>query len=137
MRPLYETQQDLQNEVQAIQAVGDAWGCEFFKLPISYVMDFAAIRGGDVVGFVEVRTRKNTSTQYPTIMFSLNKYLKAQEYADVGLSTILLVQYTDAIKYLDITEKHDRLVIGGRNHLRDSADIEPVVHFNTDRMRTL
>jgi hypothetical protein len=66
LRPQYENEGDWQAEVKIMERVAKALGfSDFRKLPASYVLDFAAIRGDQITGFVEVKRRHNKMSQYP------------------------------------------------------------------------
>ena len=79
-RPIYETQADRDNEQNIAGIVEARFNCTLHKMPMKYILDFAAVRDNAVVAFVEVRQRKIPSTQYDEYMISMNKLTAAQEY---------------------------------------------------------
>jgi hypothetical protein len=130
-RPKYETSEDLSKEALAIQkfiaSFGDA--VEFAKLPIQYKMDFCLIDDQTVCTFVEVKCRKNKKTAYSTYIISMSKIVVAKAYNDIGIKCILLVQWTDEMGWVDLSNNEWPVKIGGRKDRGDWQDIEPVAHI--------
>ena len=103
MRPLYESEEDLNEEGKIITDLCAAWDCDYYKLPISYRLDFLLeTKDKHPLGFVECKRRDFHWNQYPDIMISLSKVITAM---NLGVAT------------------------GRTLNTRDSADIEPVVHI--------
>ena len=73
MRPLYETDADLEREGSVVGALEKLWGCEMVKLPIRYHLDYVAKRGDKAVAFCEIKTR-NYTMQPPTIPHRVDGY---------------------------------------------------------------
>ena len=141
-RPMYEGDADRSNELSAITRMADAFSVEFAKLPISYRMDYAVIKGGQISGFVEVKSRNMTWGQYPNVILSMSKVEKACSYFDLlKLPSLLLVATTDGL--IHYTHMHDvpsnsKLEFSGRTvNTRDSADIEPCYHIPNERFSKL
>ena len=55
MRPRYERKVDLTNEVAVMEELAKKFDCTYYKLPVKYGVDFAAVRDGVIVAFVEVK----------------------------------------------------------------------------------
>ncbi len=81
-RPMYESAADRSNEQHVIERLAAAWGGEYHKLPISYRMDYAVVRNGEIASFVEIKARHMRWGQYPTVMISMSKVLTAANYAE-------------------------------------------------------
>jgi hypothetical protein len=80
------------------------------------------------VCFAELKTRKNASTQYPTLMLSLNKWKHGTELAKtVNVPFIVIAKWTDGIFFLNASKTEVEIGIGGRQDRGDNQDIEPVV----------
>ena len=129
-RPMYESAADRSNEQQVIERLAAAWGGEYHKLPISYRMDYAVVRNGEIASFVEIKARHMRWGQYPTVMISMNKVLTAANYAEsLGLPTMFVVCTSDGRLHfarLGDIRLHAKLVHGGRTvQTRDGGDIEP------------
>ena len=75
------------------------WGCKLEKLPIDYRLDYAVIREGEIVAWIELKNRKLYSDQYQDSMINLNKWMKAKEFRGISdIPTLLAVRYKDLIK---------------------------------------
>ena len=136
-RTVYETDSDLEKELELISLVSEKWQCSYFKLPISYRLDFALTRNDRIVSFVEVRCRNNSIDKYSTIVCAVNKRVKALELsAATDVKSIFLVKYTDKIAYIDFAVKPDSISIGGRTgkNRRDYEDVEPICHYSVERL---
>jgi hypothetical protein len=130
-RPNYETSEDLSKEALAIQKFIARFGgaVEFAKLPIQYKMDFCLIDDETVCTFVEVKCRTNKKTAYSTYIISMSKIVVAKAYNDIGIKCILLVQWTDEMGWVDLSNNEWPVKIGGRKDRGDWQDIEPVAHI--------
>jgi hypothetical protein len=129
MRPLYESQSDLQNEFAVAALLAKRWSCEFRKLPIKYGVDFAVCQGRDIVAFAEIKCRSYSYSQLDRLggyMVSAHKWavgLTLSRSFDVPL--VLIVRLTDGIFWTKDTS--GKLVMGGRSDRGDEQDIEPCV----------
>lgn len=139
VRPMYETQTDLDGEIAMMERLCARKGHEFRKLPIAYRLDFVVHEAGSnkPLCFVECRKRSNTMGQYPTYMVSLNKVLFARKLATACMvKAYLLVEFTDGLAMLDFNEDCD-VRIGGHNNRGDWQDIELVAHYDITKMRRM
>ena len=130
MRQMYESSSDRSNEQSVAARLAAAWGGTYEKLPISYRMDYAVVKGGEIAAFVEVKSRHMTWGQYPTVMISMSKVLTAANYYNtLGLHTMFVVSTTDGrLHYTRLSDihLHAKLVHGGRTvQTRDGGDVEP------------
>ena len=130
-RPTYETSEDLSKEALAIKKFIASFGeaVAFEKLPIQYKMDFCLIDDETVCTFVEVKCRTNKKTAYSTYIISMSKVVVAKAYSDIGIKCILLVQWTDEMGWVDLSNNEWPVKIGGRKDRGDWQDIEPVAHI--------
>ena len=137
MRPRYEQEGDRQAEVKIMERVATALGfSDFRKLPASYVLDFAAIRGKDIAGFVEVKRRHNKISQYPDIFVALHKLNAASQLNMIGKKTIFAVEWDDCTGWL-LLEDPSHISFTGRVDRNDPADLEPMAHFPIDRVKII
>lgn len=138
MRPFYENDTDRTNERAVADKICSIMSCEAMKLPISYGLDYALCRGPEIIAFAEVKRRKNHSARYDTIMVSALKRMKAREITlATGRPCFFAVEYDDGIFLIDFKEQPDRVEHGGRKDRGDSADMEPVIHYQVNRMKCL
>jgi len=127
MRPIYESDTDLYNEREVINALNDLWQTQSTKLPRSYGLDYTLTRGGRVTAFVEIKCRTIPSWTYDTYMISLAKVLKAKSLGNnVGVPAFLVVRWNDMVGYVDLRIVALDVQVGGRKDRGDEQDIEPV-----------
>jgi hypothetical protein len=136
MRPLYESSKDLENEQSVAAALSQAWGCSLNKLPMSYHVDWVLESEGKLCAFAELKCRNNPRSKYPTLMLSLNKWVRGCELAKYsGVPFILVVRWSDGLFWIKHTDTPITTGIGGRHDRNDKQDIEPVVYINTEHFK--
>lgn len=128
MRQQYETQHDLDNEIEIGNYLCQKWKCTMEKLPISYKVDFMFFQNSIPKALVEMRVRKIKHDQYADGVFmSLGKFTTGHQYSEIlNIPFIFAVKFTDGL-FVSKLEKGYSVKWGGRNQMRDSADREPVV----------
>ena len=131
MRPTYETDADLANEVEIKEILSDQWKVAFHKMPRSYNIDWLLVDAdGMAKAFVELKCRSNPSTQYPTLMLSLHKWMHGKELArEINGVFLVVVRWTDGLFYCIPQECEVTFGVGGRTDRGDDQDVEPVVHI--------
>lgn len=135
MRKRYESQADRDKEKQVSSVLETLWNCQLIKMPVSYNLDYLALRNGQPVAAVEMRHRSNKINKYPTFMFGLSKILNAVKFrVALNVPCFLVVVFTDATAYVDLSEKPDSVKEGGRTDRNDGADIEPVAHYRINQL---
>lgn len=136
-RPVYESQSDLDNEVEVLTRLkGRGWS--FIKLPKSYHMDYLAFREGKPFSFIEIKTRTFPKNQFDTSFINLDKLIKAKELSSaLELGTWLFVQWTDQIGCINLNTCEYEIRLGGRTDRNDPADIGPVIHIKVDDFKEL
>lgn len=144
MRPLYETEGDLERESEVAALIEGRWNCKLMKMPIRYHLDFAAVRGDKVVAFCEVKTRNYTMEQidkFGGYLMSIGKWANARALnASTNLPFILIVKASDAVYYASFDSGNftpDEVLMRGRKDRNDWQDIEPCVLLNTKRFKEL
>lgn len=136
MRPIYETQGDLSREAGVAHHIGNAWGCSMQKLQPRDAFDYAAMRGDEIVGFVEIKNRTNPMGRYPTYMISMTKLATAQSiYLATYVPCVLVVKWSDCIGWISLNNAEVVLKMGGRSDRNDPQDTEPVCHIDMSRFR--
>lgn len=136
-RTQYESEADRRAETNVIEKVVKAFDVDgYYKLPISYVLDFAVTKSNRVIGFVEVKARSCEMQTYPTFFVAVKKVLAAGEFDRLGLKTRLFVKWRDCIGYTLLREP-DQITYGGRFDRGDPADQEPLAHFGINRFSIL
>lgn len=70
MRPRYERQADRDAENRLIELVCKHYQLNgFFKLPASYILDFAVSRNDKIIGFVEVKKKNHGYAKVPNFFY--------------------------------------------------------------------
>jgi len=63
MRPIYEKQSDIENELGVARDISAAWMCDVYKLPPLESADFAIEVNGEYVGLIEIKCRNYSYDQ--------------------------------------------------------------------------
>jgi len=139
-RPMYETADHRLAEDAVRDLIAVNWRCKVEKMPISYKLDFAAVRERIVVAFLEVKCRQHRFGQYPTLMLSAAKWQAGCALAETyHIPFGLVIGWQDGVYWCRAqNDPSIRLEWGGRStQTRDSADIEPVVHVPVGQFKPL
>ena len=138
MRPLYETQQDRDNEQAMSSIIERQFDCQLTKMPIKLSLDFMATRNGRAVAFIEARQRKTKMLQYPTYMISLYKVMMANTLTQAtGLPCFLAVQWSDAAGICKLPSNDMDIRTGGTTRRGDPQDIEPMAYFDVASFKVI
>ncbi len=138
MRPLYESQQDRDNEQALARIIEAKFNCQLTKMPIKLSLDFMATRDGSAVAFIEARQRKTRMRQYPTYMISLYKVMMANTLTQAtGLPCFLAVQWSDAAGICKLPSSDMDIQTGGSTRRNDPQDIEPMAYFDVSAFKVL
>jgi hypothetical protein len=93
--------------------------------------DYAAVRSGKVMSFIEMKTRTNPMMKYPTYMISMTKVINAKiTNMATGIPCFLIVKWSDYAGYVSIDNIETTVTMGGRTDRSDPQDVEPVCHIN-------
>lgn len=138
MRPLYETQEDLDNEDSIASIIKIKWGLTAIKMPRSYHLDYA-LRDGqyNIRAFAEIKTRTTNKLKYSTYLISLAKIMNARRLTEyTGLSSILIVKWLDEVGWINL-KTDGKLGFGGRRDRNDWQDQEPVIFLPIEQFKSL
>ena len=130
----------MRNEDEFIEDIRIKWGVNFEKLPIVYGFDYAILKDGEIIGFIELKNRQFNTTDFSDSMINLNKWLKGKELRDgTGLLTILACRYFDKDIYCKLTDDTERTVRWGARtkNTRDWQDIGPAVHIDMKEFKPI
>lgn len=130
-RPLFETRFDQIAERRILDKLKKTWGIEARKLPIKYGLDYMIWANNDRRAFIEIKHRDMAWGDYPTIMLSLHKVLKARElHLITGFPSLFVVEDNNgSTRYCNFAKipQNASIEFGGRTaKTRDADDIEPV-----------
>ena len=131
MRPIYETDEDLKKERSLSDVISKSWKCELQKLQPRDPFDYAAVRDGKVVAFVEMKNRTNECGKYDTYMISMTKLMHARSIKEATeIQSILAVKWTDSVGWVKLNNITAHVTMGGRFDRNDPQDVEPVCHID-------
>ena len=141
-RPIYETDDDLQNEKGVASSLEKKWDCKFVKLPIRYHLDFVLTRGDKAVAYAEVKSRNYSMHDIGKMggyLMSIGKWSAAKQLCEASsLPFVLLVRALDGLYFARFTEfAPDDVLVRGRTDRGDWQDIEPCVLLNTQRFKLI
>lgn len=134
----FANDRDKANERQVALEIERAWQCDVKPFGPLCPIDFYALRGGLMVGLLELKSRTHTSTQFETVFLNLRKWL-AMRMGEVGFAvpSVFVVRFTDGTFFISLNEvPTDRIIIGGTKKIvKANSDIEPVIEVPVSLMR--
>lgn len=142
MRPIYETDEDLDIEDRMMSAfVGDK-PFYYVKQPYGFRIDYALFRdhGDDLVyAFVECKRRHNKRMAYPKYMLSYEKWKAGIALAEsFNCYFFVLVQWDDGLYFLQATPETAwdcDVRRGGRIDRGDPQDQEDCIFIPVNKFR--
>ena len=138
MRPMYETQGDLNKEEALVDKLEKAWSCYFHKLPIKYNLDYIIFKNNEPIALVEIRIRSKDMDYYDALggcMMDLHKWVAAKDFSAVsGFPFLFVAQTSDGVWHTTINDftKHSGVIYTGRKDRGDKNDVEPHVTLRKD-----
>lgn len=132
VRPKYETNEDLLNE-REVSKLLLKHGHKCYKLPVSYRVDWIVFSNDRLMGFIELKTRRNSVGKYPSLILSLAKYSEGCQLARMtGTDFWVAAKWNDYLGFCCCTSIPIEIQMGGRYDRNDRDDFEPVVHLPTE-----
>lgn len=133
----FETDQDRGREFAVAAKLEEAWERRLYKLPDSYILDFAvADRSDGLRGFVEVKCRNITwedAERYGSLYMSGHKMLAAQTWNNLGFPTMFVYGLKDGI-YASVARLDWEYKVVGTD--RDGTTSRGVSPSHTDQVVT-
>lgn len=137
MRPIYETNGDIQRQIDVLESLPNH---RYKLLPKLAGMDAILIDQDNNLAVAEVKDRTankpQPSTLYPTYMISLKKVREAQKYIDMNIDAFLIVKWSDRTVWLPFDAPHTE-GWGGRWDRGDKRDKEKVCFYDAELYRDL
>lgn len=131
-RPKYETGATLDEERKIGGQIAAVAGCDMFKLPLSYQVDFIFLKDKRPTAFVEIKDRQKYARDkidaLGGYMLSLQKWLRARSLCEpTGIPFLIGVRFADGV-YVATIKDWDSYIIrmGGRRDRGDWQDVEPM-----------
>ncbi len=136
-RKQYETEEDLEIERAIVGELCNQWKCTPQKLPISYHLDYALLRGEEIVALVEIKNRNIPSDQYETSIVPVTKRVAGKKLSqEIGVPALLVLRFQDDIKFVNF-DVQPTYAIGGREDRGDWQDKEIVCHYKLSDFKSI
>ena len=131
---------DARGEAETAALLARAWGCSIKQFAPLSPLDYYAVRQERIVGYLELKTRSHSTTDYPTVFLSLRKWL-GLTLAQVasGVPGLFVARFTDAIRWVPVAEVDARAVrfAGTRVAHARGRGVEPLIDVPLAIMREL
>jgi len=134
----FETQEDLDNELQVIKKFCSKGNFSYKKLD-RHSLDYAIVKDERVVAFVEIKCYKTSSDKYHSQILSLYKWEKLKDYNKLA-PTFFVCRYSDGvILYLHAEDIKGDVKFSGRKVVREGSfsDREFCIFIERNQMRKL
>lgn len=136
-RPLYETEADLANEVDAQSVIESLWSCDIKKLPMRYLVDWAIFQEGKLRAYAEFKRRKHAMAKFDTLILSHHKWVAGKTLAsEANVPFVVIVQFNDKLAFCE-TKHAAPISWSGRTDRGDQQDLEPVVHIPVSSFKVI
>tara|TARA_R110002167_G_scaffold17816_4_gene67673 strand:+ start:79 stop:528 length:450 start_codon:yes stop_codon:yes gene_type:complete len=134
----YETSADKTRESKVAMLLEKSWQCKMVEMPKHHWFDYCAFKNGIVVAYVEIKNRTNRHDHYPTYMISSKKIAHGLNAAAMlRIKFLLVVQFTNALMFVDVAKAKFVLNIGGTTARNDEQDIEIVAKIQMNEFRKI
>lgn len=132
--------EDVKKE-EAVRAIIEAaWGCKLTRFGHMAPIDWFVTRHERLTGLIELKNRKPTSAEKPTVIISVRKWLALMlGAAGLNCKAIFMVNFADGLFWIPVAEiDATRHRIGGWPSTQRAAnDVEPVIDVPIAQMREL
>jgi hypothetical protein len=139
--PIFKTPEDEKNEQMIGELLGAAWNCTLHSFAKLTPIDWWAERDGRIVGVLELKCRAHDSAKYPTVFFSVRKWLGLSLAAvGLGVPALFVVRFTDCVRWIEVAnvDAEDVTISGCFPAIRKSrADVEPLIEVPVRDMHEL
>lgn len=135
---MYESSKDLANENEVAKDISKSTGYVFHKLKIAYHVDWLILDKDKPKYVAEVKRRFNQSIKYPTLMISLQKWMKGKEMAkEMRIPFVLIIKWDDGVFWYKAGSSQVTYGFGGRYDRNDSQDQEPMVFIPVEKFKRI
>ncbi|MCK9604749.1 MAG: hypothetical protein M0R66_10370 [Candidatus Omnitrophica bacterium] len=135
---VFISEADKKNEGEVIATLSANWGCEFYSFGLLFPVDYYAIRGGNLVGVIEIKVRSHPSAEFPTVFLSLRKWISlGLVQTGLGVPAVFVVRFTDRLMFAPFNRiDASKWKMGGRTDRNGGGgnDYEPMVLVDVGRM---
>ena len=108
MKPTYESSyimQDKINEEIVASLISKKWKCDMVRQGHYDSFDYIAMRGDNIVAFIELRSRSHDYGEFKDCFISLTKLLRANELKQTtGLPCFFVVSWLDRSGWVNLDQ---------------------------------
>ena len=138
----FETQQDIDNELEVIKKFAEFKNCNYVKMKRFFKVDFALYDkiSDELDSLVEIKCTPNSDSLFTNQRISTKKIKAMKEFAIANQCPAYLVyRYSDLTRWADVNDLDGEEFIGGWNKPREGSvnDIEPMWEFPKSQMKIL
>jgi len=148
--PIFTTVEDIDKERWVADICESKWECTLNHLGIYSSVDYWAVRKGQPVGWVEIKSRyyKNPGEDYPTALLNVRKWLALSllnmttEWPAILVSAIEKADGTQIVRHIPVAEidaspKNWRIIKPRSGVVKSRNDIEPCITIPYASMKVL
>ena len=130
LRPIYETAKDRERENSVRQYLISKYECVYRPTDTLQVFDgYLLYPNETLAAIVEIKTRKNESSRYPTYMISARKWRTGLGLAEEhNVPFMLVVAFTDGV-FVTKFKSNYPTALGGRRDRNDAQDMEECIYI--------
>lgn len=130
MRPINETEEDLENERAVMAEIANRWNCCYTKLPMSEHLDYELFRKfGDPIGRIEIKCRTES---YDPLWLSFAKFCAGVHYSALSRKRFFIAYRIPPGKIIWYEHKDGKFNMkqnAGRTDRGQEGDVEPCVEL--------
>jgi hypothetical protein len=136
---IFQSAADREREAEVAATIEEVWNCKVIHFGMLSPIDWFAERHGRVVGLLELKCRRHTSDQYPTVFLNVRKWLSLQ-LGSIGLGcpAIFVARFIDEVRWISVSEVDgSKQRVAGWKIIKARTDIEPVIEIDIANMNVL
>jgi hypothetical protein len=131
-RPAYEKAADVARELETAAYFCEVFECKYEQYPPRHPVNGKLTQKDKTIAVVEIKTRNNRSTKYPTVLMGSAKWERGKNWAHTeNVPFIILIKFTDGV-FMTVAKDTYEEYIGGRTDRADDKDMERCVYIPVD-----
>lgn len=139
-KPMFSNEQDLANEEHTRVLLEKEWKCEVHSFGRWSAIDYYAVRHGNMVAVLELKSRTHEKGKYPTVFLNVRKWLALMlAQSGLGCPAVFVVGFVDGLYYVMVSEiDASKITIGGTTRrVKSQTDIEPVINVPIKQLKAI
>jgi hypothetical protein len=140
--PIFTTKKDSEKERNVADRIEKAWDCNLQHLGIYSPVDWWAVRHGQPVGWIEIKSREyDKNEHYSTILLNVRKWLSLMLLtATTDIPAIFVSNIRDQIKWIPVSlidARNIKVIIPKGGIVKSRNDREPCILVPYEKMNIL